>query len=668
MQADLPPPTPEIIVTARALPDAAAERLLGVTVIGADRLSESGPVGLEQLLRDGPGVQLFRRSDARSGQPTSQGVTLRALGGNAASRALLILDGVPQSDPFGGWINWPAYDPASLAQVRILRGGGSVADGPGALAGTIRMISRDVDGVEAGLEAGSRGGVSLRAQAGGELGGGRLSVATWAGQGDGFVPIEGDDRGPADRRSPYDFVGGRVRWSAEVAPEVRLQAALSGFADARERGIAFTRNDTHGVDASLRLVGTGGWGWSALVYGQRRQFESSFASTNALRSVANRTALQDHVPGRAVGWSAEVRPPVGQGLEVRFGTDGRLVRGRSEELAGFAAGTPARARRAGGAADYAGLFAEATRTVGPLTLSTTARIDRWHIHDGELIERLIATGQPVIDQRPADRSGWRPTARAAAGLTILPGLQLRGAAYLGWRLPTLNELYRPFRAGPDATAANPDLAPERLRGVEGGIDWEQGDVRLGVTVYANRLADPVANVTLASGPGSFPGVGFVSASGVYRQRRNLDAISVRGVEIWGGWRRGAWSVDASAGYADAEVLGSGLAAPLDGLRPAQTPRLTAALGARWEDAGRSVGLQLRHVGRQYEDDLNRVALPPATTVDGIGAWPLGRRVTAILRVENLFDARVIAGETADGVTERATPRTIWAGLRFSLRN
>ena len=98
---------------------------------------------LDQLLKDVPGVQLFRRSDARSGHPTSQGITLRALGGNASSRALLVLDGVPQSDPFGGWVNWPAYDPGSLADIRVVRGGGSVANGPGALAGTIEMTSRD---------------------------------------------------------------------------------------------------------------------------------------------------------------------------------------------------------------------------------------------------------------------------------------------------------------------------------------------------------------------------------------------------------------------------------------------------------------------------------------------------------------------------------------------
>jgi len=103
-------------------------------------------------------VQLFRRSDSRSGHPTSQGVTLRALGGNASSRALLMLDGVPQSDPFGGWVNWPAYDAASLSGIRVVRGGGSVANGPGALAGTIEMTSRADTGASR-VERGRRGGM-----------------------------------------------------------------------------------------------------------------------------------------------------------------------------------------------------------------------------------------------------------------------------------------------------------------------------------------------------------------------------------------------------------------------------------------------------------------------------------------------------------------------------
>src|SRR3954465_6315653 len=168
MPAALPPdpPSAAIVVTGKALPEARAERVYRVERFDRKRIDQSPTHELDQLLKDVPGLQLFRRSDARSGHPTSQGVTLRALGGNASSRALLVLDGVPQADPFGGWVNWPAYDPASLSEVRVVRGGGSVADGPGALAGTIEMVSRADAGSSGELDAGSRDSL----EAGGRLG------------------------------------------------------------------------------------------------------------------------------------------------------------------------------------------------------------------------------------------------------------------------------------------------------------------------------------------------------------------------------------------------------------------------------------------------------------------------------------------------------------------
>src|SRR5258707_4948817 len=152
-----PPPPPEatIVVTGTALPEAKAEQVYTVERIDTRQIEQSPSHELDQLLKNGPGVQLFRRSDARSGHPTSQGVTLRALGGNASSRALLTLDGVPQSDPFGGWVNWPAYDPSDLADVRVVRGGGSVANGSGALAGTIEMTSRIDARVSGEIDGGS---------------------------------------------------------------------------------------------------------------------------------------------------------------------------------------------------------------------------------------------------------------------------------------------------------------------------------------------------------------------------------------------------------------------------------------------------------------------------------------------------------------------------------
>ncbi|HEU0098137.1 MAG TPA: Plug domain-containing protein, partial [Allosphingosinicella sp.] len=160
------PPPQEIVVTGRGLQAAAGEEVFSTQVIDRDRLTSSASGRLEDILRDVPGFQLFRRSDARSANPTSQGATLRGLGGNASSRLLLVLDGVPQADPFGGWVSWPAYDPERLGEARVTRGGGSGVQGPGALAGTIELASAVPDelrGVRGRLAYGSRGGVDLHA-------------------------------------------------------------------------------------------------------------------------------------------------------------------------------------------------------------------------------------------------------------------------------------------------------------------------------------------------------------------------------------------------------------------------------------------------------------------------------------------------------------------------
>ncbi|HEY8434698.1 MAG TPA: TonB-dependent receptor plug domain-containing protein, partial [Sphingomicrobium sp.] len=268
MVAALPPEPPQsaIVVTGKALPDPKAERVYDVQRITRLRIERSPSHELDQLLKEIPGLQLFRRSDARSGHPTSQGVTLRALGGNASSRALLVLDGVPQADPFGGWVNWPAYDPQDLAEIRVVRGGGSVANGPGALAGTIEMTSRSDTGLSGEVDAGSRNSLEARARLGVEAGGGVLSISGRGERSDGFIPVTASTRGPADEPAPYHEWSSRARWVAPVGSSTEVQASIDGFHDSRTRGTDFSVNRTNGADASARLVGHGSWQWTALAY------------------------------------------------------------------------------------------------------------------------------------------------------------------------------------------------------------------------------------------------------------------------------------------------------------------------------------------------------------------------------------------------------------------
>ena len=60
-------------------------------------------------------------------------------------------------------------------------------------------------------------------------------------------------------------------------------------------------------------------------------------------------------------------------------------------------------------------------------------------------------------------------------------------------------------------------------------------------------------------------------------------------------------------------------------------------------------------------------LAAATTLDGIVALPLTRSLSIEARAENVFDARVETGISGNDIVERATPRTLWIGVRLGGR-
>lgn len=659
---------PEIIVT--GLPSSLGDKAYSAIEIPLDTAQ---PV--ENVLRDVPGLQQFRRSDARSANPTSQGVTLRGLGGNASSRALLILDGVPQADPFGGWVAWPGYDALALSSARITRGGGSGAEGQGAISGTIELFSDNVgDRIALGAAYGSRNSVDADLLFGRELGQGQLTISANYATGDGFIPIIEGQRGSVDRPADYEQAGLAVRFVAPLSNSTELQANVRAFTDDRERGFAFSENHNDGADASIRLVNRGSdWQWSALGYVQIRNFDVSFGGVADDRNAVSRVFEQYNVPSTGLGARFEVRPPVGDAIELRIGGDWRRTEGETKENFFFADNdTPRRSRRAGGSTATYGAFAEASvQASDALLLTGGGRIDFWSIDNGFRREiELISPfpGAVRSDDQFANRSGSEFTGRGGFAFDVTDALTFRGAAYLGWRLPTLNELFRPFRVGADATAANELLEPERVKGAELGLDWDNGPVKLGITAFYNQLDNAIANVTLASGPGVFPGVGFVSAGGTYSQRQNLQSIRSKGVEIDALFDLGnladGLTFRAGYSYVDAEVEGTGAATPIDGLRPAQVPRHNASGTIVWEtENGSGASLSARYIGQQFEDDVNQLSLADALTVDGRMTLALNDRLLVETRVENLFDARVEAAVSSNGIIERSFPRTFWIGLR-----
>lgn len=669
------PDAADIVVTGRGLPSQPGERAYDVVTIDRARIEGNAADRLEDVLADAAGLQQFRRSDSRSANPTSQGIGLRGLGGNASSRALLILDGVPQADPFAGWIAFPAYATGRLGAIRVTRGGGSGYFGPGALTGTVEIDSAGPDQLDvADLRAagGSRGSVDTQGSATLIRDGGFATLSGAYQRGDGFTPTVPRSQGPVDRPSPYEQASGAVRVVVKVAPATELQANMDAFTDHRERGTAYSAIRSDGADASLRLVNRGRWGWSLLGYVQARSFANQFVAINAARTTATETLDQYDTPSTGLGGRIEVAPPIGHGIDLRLGGDVRALSGRTQELYAYVAAAPTRAREAGGDSRTAGGFADASATLGRVTLNVGGRLDAWTITNGSLIERAL-TGAVLTNTHFADRTGTEPSGRGGIAWRVAAPVTLRAAVYRGWRLPTLNELYRSFRVGADATAANSALTPEHSFGYEGGVDLTPlPRLTLSATLFDNRLTDPIVNVTMGQGPGNFPLVGVVAAGGAYRVRESLTAIRSRGLEVDARYAIGAWSVQGSWAHSAARVEASGsaggAAAGLNGLRPAQTPldQVTATLA--WADAdGPSLSATVRHSSSQFDDDQNTRSLAPDTTLDARAALPLGRGIAVEVRGENLTDTEVQAGTSGVGIVERATPRTLWLGLLYRLR-
>jgi len=642
-----------IVVTGAGLPLPPGSPAYGSVVIDRDRLINGASGRIENILGDVAGFQQFRRSDSRSANPSAQGATLRALGGNASSRTLVLLDGVPMADPFFGYIPFSALVPDRLSVVRVTRGGGVGAFGAGAVAGTIELASATRDQLPsfaASAFYGSKDATELAAALTPDLGGGYVSLSGRWDRGDGFMTTPRDQRVAATVPAAYDGWSGNLRAVAPLSATSELQFRATVFHDDRTLRFRGADSMSEGQDASIRYIARGAWQVDALAYIQARNFSNIVISANA----PYRQSLdQRNTPSTGIGGKIELRPPVGPDHVLRIGTDTRFATGDMYEDA-YDAGNPANPitarRHAGGDQITTGFFAEDDWTIGSLILTGGVRADYWRISGG-FYRQVGANGVVTVNDDFGNRSDWQFSGRAGALFRVSETLALRAAGYTGFRLPTLNELYRPFTVFPVRTEANAALTPEKLKGVEAGVDFTPlPGLTLAATAFYNRLDDAIANVTDPANPN-------------LRQRRNVDAVIARGVELTASGHIGDFLLSASYAYSRTKVRAPGR--DFDGLRPAQSPRHAASATLAWQPAqGPALSTTLRYVSKQYEDDLQTDVLPHALTVDAVASLPLGHGITLVARGENLFDEEVVT-RNAGGSMDLGTPRTLWIGFKFA---
>jgi outer membrane receptor protein involved in Fe transport len=652
----------QAVATAHRLARPTRESSAQVTVLTREEIDANPTLTTDSLVRSVPSVATFRRSTSLVADPSSQGLNLRGVGPSGASRSLVLLDGVPVNDPFGGWVYWRALPRLGIDRVEVAPGGGSALYGSSALGGVLQMFSRplSVSGADADVAYGSFRTALIAARA----------VQAWKAAGaslegewlrsDGYPVVASAQRGAIDTSAGSQH--GNLNARVEGSPYKRLQlfASAGAFSERQNGGTRFTRAHVDlarvvlGARADGRRAGT----WDLTVFGRLQEFTQHRARVSEERA-SEVLAARQRVPAQDEGGALLWRSPELSlfGTHVLLaGADARHVRGTSYEqlFPPMPDAQSALERDAGGRQLIVGAFVQDVYEASSwLQIDAALRFDTFRNDRGQ---QRVRRGDDDVERTRFDAT-QRQALSPRVGVLVKPvaWLAVRSAAYRAFRAPTLNELYRPFQVGTVLTAANPRLGPEFLTGAEIGVEALVLDqLTLRATGYWNVLDDPITNRTLAA---PLP-------DGSQRQRENLGQARIRGTDLELAWRVAAKLSSVLAyTYVHSEVSEAPGARELLGKQLAHNPMHRAnAMVAFRDDAWLSASVQVRVVGPHFEDDLNTRRIPAYAVVDAELSRQLFWRLAVFAAVENLLDTTYLVGRA--GVDTVGAPFLARVGLRL----
>jgi len=296
----------------------------------------------------------------------------------------------------------------------------------------------------------------------------------------------------------------------------------------------------------------------------------------------------------------------------------------------------------GGTETVGAVYARANVTAtDALTFEVGARADRWN---SEPLNPADPTKQ-VNFVSPRGAVAWRRGR-----------YQVQASAYYANRTPSLNELHRRFAAGTAITHANPQLEPETLTGVEGGVLTQFARASFRATAFFNDLDGAIANVTLTQTP-----------TQTIRQRQNSDSIRAKGVEFELDTRlTQTVSVNGQIVFTSSHFRGSVATPALAGKHVPQVPALQGGFGITWvEPRWFTVATQVRMSGEQFDDDLNTASfkLGSYAVWDANLSRAIVRGLNAFVAVENITDEEFDTARTP--LRQVGWPRTVRVGARVS---
>ena len=650
----------QVTVTAYRTPLGSLESPASTRELSQTALNTTASITLDGKMRQLPGVELFRRSSSLVANPSSQGLSLRALGSTAASRTLITEDDVPLNDPFAGWIHWQEQPDLSIERIELVRGGASDLYGSSAIGGVVNIVPvrPSIDQVELRSSYGAEGtnddSLLLQTKRGPW---GLLAAAGIIGTA-GYIQDAPYQRGPVDIDSNVHSQSGLVL-AEHVQGPLRLFVRTNGFNDARSNGTPDQTNATR-----LWRYATGG-DWQGphngvlgmRVYGSTEHYRQVFSSILNTPTAADPTCSYrcgeaptrfSHTPENELGAVAHWTQPLGAGFVIVAGADTHDVRvwDREQTYGATAALTNLHDHQR----DSAG-YAEAMWVHNAWTITASSRLDWFQNYDGQDLLWNGSSWVPTAGQPPQfSQRVFDP--RVGLSRKLFEQWAASASAFRAFRAPSPNELYRTTQVGNQLTLPNGNLLSERATGWEAGIATERrwGTVRS--SYFLTQVNRPIVAVTI--NPNSSP---------ILLMRENLGQIESKGVSLDYELAPLRWlAVDGGYQYAHATVT-HGVSDVGNWIPEVARNLATINVRASRPKLG-LLNLQGRLSGRQYDDDANTYLLAGFFRLDAYASHDFGKHFEVFAAGENLLDRQIEVGKTP--TTTLGMPRVGRAGLLIRL--
>ena len=657
----------EVVVTANRTETRLGETPASVVTLSRTEITTTAAPTIDDALRQVAGFSLFRRTGSRNANPTAQGVSLRGVGASGASRSLVLFDGVPLNDSFGGWVQWNRVAPISVENIEVLRGGASSLYGNSSLSGTINILPRRA--VENYTFSAEIYGGTQRTVSGSTFFGFRrrdwtadLTAASF--QTKGYILVDEPARGSADvyAGARNSNLSARVGKSFGDAANVFFKTAY--FGEVRTNGTGLQTNRTH----IRQFVAGGDWSFSNSkfqtanpksvirnpkldwrIYGGTQTYDQIFSAVSADRNSESLNRVQ-RVPAQNVGFSANASAVIYGSQTVVVGFETREVRGASDEI-GVANLRATSLSGAGGRERTVGFFVQDFARIGErFVLSGSARFDSWRNFNASSATRTLANNQrSVVNFPDRDESAFSPQISLLFQATN--NLSFFALGSKSFRAPTLNELYRGFRVGNVVTLANENLRAERALNFESGASFNRNNFYLRGNFFWTEVSQPVSNVTLTVAPNL-----------ITRQRRNVGATESKGLEIEAETRISFFNFSVGYLLADSRVAEFPANRVLENLLVPQVARHQLTFQTRYAKSDWSFALQGRASSAQFDDDLNSFRLEPYFQLDAFAAKKFEENLQVFVGVENIFNSRYSIGRTP--IRTVSSPINLRVGVRW----